>query len=92
MDIAELYEFILESNLDLKLVGSLELSDADDIKWFYDGLTDIPEDMETHLNDIYDTDLETLNDFLIDEKINEDFYTVTPEISESYISFSIVEK
>jgi len=92
MNIEDLYNFILESNLELKLVGSIELSEDDEIKWDYDGLADIPDNMQTQLMDIYNCDLETLNDFLIDEKLNDDFRTIPPEISDSYISFTIIEK
>ncbi|MFP4367908.1 MAG: hypothetical protein ACLFQA_12505 [Bacteroidales bacterium] len=73
MEINKLFYMIKETNTDLKLVGTLELED-EHIKWSYDGLGYFGYNMEEHLNDIFNTDTEIIEDFFIDNNIYDCFY------------------
>ena len=89
--IDDLFEMLLNNNIDLALIGDIELED-ESIKWSYDGLGSAPVEMEEHLEDTFETDKETINDFLYDKKIEENFYFGQPEIGETFIASYIYEE
>ena len=91
IDISQLYESILENNVDLHIYGDLELLDGE-IKWSYDALGDEYDDVETHLQDICDDDLDTVRDFFSEKNIIDDFTILPTEIDDTQIRFSIVEE
>lgn len=89
--IDELHNDILENNIDLTLVGEIELID-ECIKWVYDGIGNFSTEMDEHLNDVLEADKEIIEDFLIDNKIIDYFYFGIPEINDTIISIYIYEQ
>ena len=77
---------LLENNVDMALVGEISLED-ESIKWLYDGLGCIACDVDEHLDDILETDTETINDFLTDNNLNDYFYIGQPEINNTIFNF-----
>lgn len=91
MDISELYDYLLENNVELHLIGDITC-DSESIKWEYDGLGKSDEDMQAHLEETFDTDKEIIVDFLTEEDLLEMFFIHEPEINDSYITFLISEE
>ena len=91
MGISELFDFIFENNFELQLYGSIDLYD-DEIKWSYDALGDLYEDVETHLQNILDTDLEAFEEFFSDNNLLDAFTILPPEFDDTLVSFHIVEE
>lgn len=89
--IDEFYDMLKESNIDMALVGEINLED-ESIKWSYDGLGCITCDIDEHLKDIFDTDMETIKDYLLDEKLDDCFYFGQPEINDTIISVYMYEE
>jgi hypothetical protein len=92
MDISELYDSIFENNVDLHLAGRIELLDCDEIKWSYDALGDDYDDVGGHLATIYEDDLDTIQDFLNEKNIIDNFSILPFELDDTLIWFSIVEE
>lgn len=88
--IEELYNEIMENNIDLALVGEIELGD-ECIKWVYDGLGNFSTEMDEHLNDVHEADMEIIGDFLSEKKIEDYFYFGLQEINDTIISSYIYE-
>jgi hypothetical protein len=89
--IDELYDMLMESNIDLALVGDITLED-ECIKWSFDGLGCITCDAEEHLEDIFSGDAETIDDFLLDKNLGDNFYFGQPEINDTIITVYIYEE
>lgn len=88
MILNELYE-LLQEELSHELIGDL-FFDGIAIKWEYDSFNkelDYDENELEHLHNIYDDDLELINEYLIDE----DYNISDPTIEDTYISFYIEE-
>ena len=92
MNISELFDLMLEENIDLELIGEISLDDDDSIKWEYDGLGKCDDDMEEHLQEVYDEDKGIIEDFLWDNSIDEDFFINEPDFDESSVYFYITEE
>lgn len=90
MTISDLYDSMLDNNIDMKLVGEVSCDD-ETIKWEYDGLGKLVDDMETHLTSIYETDKETISDFFSEKNIEDSFFISELNIDESFITFEITE-
>lgn len=91
MTIFELNDFLLENNIELHLNGEFSC-DGESIIWEYDGLGKSNENMEAHINDIFEQDKEILIEFFNDENLIDDFFIHEPEINDSYIKFFITEE
>lgn len=89
--INDLHDHLLEENIELLLVGEISF-DGDMIKWIYDGLGKTNNDMESHLEDIMEKDVEVLNDLFIEESIDHLFFTHEPEFNDSVVFFYISEE
>lgn len=89
--IDELYDILMESNIDLALVGDISLED-ESIKWFYDGLGCVTCDIDEYLKDIFNTDAETIEDFLLDKNLDDYFYFGQPEINDTMIIVYMYEE
>ena len=91
MGISEFFDFIYENNIDLLLVGGVELKDSE-IKWMYDALGDEYEDVEMHLAVICEDDLETLEEFIGDHNLEDYITFLPPEFDDTIVTFLIVEE
>ena len=91
MDILQLYDTILEENIELHLTGEISYED-DYIKWEYDGLGKTDEDMATHLDETYGTDKEILIEFLLEKRLNNSFNVNNLEVFDSSVIFFISEE
>ena len=91
MGIGELYDCIFENNVELQLVGEIELNENEELKWFYDGLGDSCEDMDAHLQDLQEEDMDVLDEFMRENKFSDDFIFLLPEFDDTYVSFLVVE-
>lgn len=91
MDIFKLYDTLFEYNIELKLVGEITLDD-ESIRWTFDGLCNVSQDMDVYLQENFDADKETIEDFLLEIDNIDRFYFDQPEISESIISAHIYEE
>lgn len=91
MNTINFYKSLNDNNIHTILTGNFELVDDEMIKWFYDGLADDYDNINEHLLSIYESDLETIEDFIHDNEINIDFQFLKPEIDDTIITFSIVE-
>ena len=91
MDILQLYDTILDENVELHLVGEISCED-DYIKWEYDGLGKTDEDMTIHLDETYETDKEILIEFLLEKRLNNSFNVNNVEIFDSSVMFFISEE
>lgn len=91
MSISELYDLLLENNVDMQLVGEISCDD-EILRWEYDGLNHIEGEMEAHLMDIWETDEETIMDFLADRNVEHHFFINEPEIRDSFIICQITEE
>lgn len=88
MSLDELYN-ILQDELSSEILGTLSI-DGIAIKWEYDSFNkelDYDETELEHLHNTYEGDLESIKEFLIDEK----HHIGDPTIEDSYISFYIEE-
>lgn len=92
MSISELYDSMFENNIDLHLAGNIELLDCDEIKWSYDGLGDDYDNVAEHLTSIYEDDLDSIQDFLNEKNIIDNFSILPFELDDTLIWFSIVEE
>lgn len=90
MDIVEFYNIIYDNNIDLQLIGNIELID-DQIKWEYDALGDEYIDLETHLVSIYEIDYEIIKDYIEEKKLDAYITILPPEFDDIYVSFYIVD-
>lgn len=91
MNILELFNKILENNIDLDLIGDISYDDDDYIVWEYDGLGKCDDNMEEHLLDVYETDKEILEDYLVDLELEDYFFIHEPNFDESFTYFHITE-
>lgn len=91
MDILQLYDTILDENIELHLVGDI-LCEDDYIKWEYDALGKTDENMETHLEETYENDKEILIEFLLNKNLNNSFNVNNVEIFDSSVIFFISEE
>ena len=91
MDILQLYDTILDENVELHLVGEISCED-DYIKWEYDGLGKTDEEMTIHLDETYETDKEILIEFLLEKRLNNSFNVNNVEIFDSSVMFFISEE
>lgn len=92
MDILELYDLLLDNNIDLDLVGEITYDNSGFIKWEYDGLGKTEKGMEEHLEDVFEADREIIEDFLADKKIDNYFMINQPNFDESYAFFHLTEE
>lgn len=90
MTIIDLFDYLMEDNIDLHLMGEISCDD-EEINWIYDGLGNTNGGMETHLIDVYEEDREILNNFIFEKKQEGYFFIHEPEINESFITFKISE-
>ena len=94
MRISELFDIINENNVDLQLVGEVELNDFDEnIKWSYDGLSNGHnfDNMDAHLQVIYEGDQEVIEEFLNEKNLIDDFMILLPDNDDTVINFLILE-
>lgn len=91
MGISEFFDFIYENNIDLQLIGSIELSD-DEIRWSYDALGDEYENVNDHVRIVVDDDIDIFEDFMSDHNLTDDFTFLPPEYDETIVNFLIVEE
>lgn len=91
MGIIEFFDFIYENNIDLQLVGSIELDD-DAIKWSYDALGDEYEIANDHLRVVLDDDVDTIEEFMDDHNIKDQFMFLPPEFDDTIVTLLIVEE
>jgi hypothetical protein len=92
MSILKLYDDLLENNIDLFLNGELHNEDDELIKWEYDGLGKSDDDMQGHLNSVFENDKEIIREFLYDENIEDNYFLNEPHFDESYVFFNITEE
>lgn len=91
MNTLDFYNSLINNNMTILLVGEIELVDDEMIKWTYDGLGDDFDDINEHLYQIYENDLEMMEDHINDENIKKEFNVLKPDIDDTIITFSIVE-
>jgi len=91
MGISEFFDFIYENNIDLQLIGNIEFGD-DEIKWSYDALGDEYDTVNDHLSVVYEDDLDTLECFMDEHDLTEQFTILPPEFDDTTVSFLIVEE
>ena len=92
MSILELYDMLLNNNIDLDLVGDISIENDELIKWEYDGLGKSDKNIQEHLSDVFDADKEIIEDFLYDNNIEDYFFINEPQFDESYVFFNLTEE
>lgn len=91
MGISEFFDFIYENNIDLQLIGNIELDD-DAIKWSYDALGDEYEFANDHLRVVLDDDVDVIEEFMSDHNIKDQFMFLPPEFDDTIVTLLIVEE
>jgi hypothetical protein len=91
MNIDNLYDLLLENNVELAISGEIELED-ESIKWSYDGLGRVLSEMNEYLEEIYFSDKNVLEEFLRDNNLEESFFFCEPDFDETLVSFYIYEE
>jgi hypothetical protein len=91
MSIDDLYDNLLNDNVDMTLSGEIEIEE-ESIRWTYDGLGKVFTEMEEHLGETLDTDRDTLDEFLLENKVTDKFYFGQPEINDTTIALYIYEE
>ena len=91
MNIDDLYNKLLEDNVDMSLLGEIEIEE-ESIKWVYDGLGKDTAEMDEHLEECWETDQDTLEEYFLENKIDTNFYFGQPDIDETIISVYIYEE
>jgi len=91
MNIDNLYNKLLEDNVDMSLMGEIEIEE-ESIKWIYDGLGKDVSEMKEHLDECLEIDKDTIDEYLIENKLDTKFYFGQPDIDETIISVYIYEE
>ena len=91
MSIDDLYDNLLNNNVDMELSGEIEIEE-ESIRWTYDGLGKVFTEMEEHLEETLYMDRDTLDEFLTENKVVDKFYFGQPEINDTTIALYIYEE
>lgn len=91
MNIEDLYNKLLEDNVDMSLIGEIDIEE-ESIKWVYDGLGKDIAEMDEHLEECLETDKDTIDEYLLENKLDTKFYFGQPDVDETIISFYIYEE
>ena len=89
MTTEELYNLLIDSDIEENLLGEILFED-NSIKYFYDGLYRSTDNMNLHLKDVYNEDIDVIKSWLKSNNIKKNSLEITrPEYDDSYLSFEI---